>query len=115
MKIEKTFLQSKVARRILALFIFCALVPIIALAVVSFTRVRSELKNQNERQLHQSGKALGMSILERLNILEKEFTALCSNPILSSGAFTRSTRGENTEELIKRFKGLAFIRDYHRT
>jgi HAMP domain-containing protein len=109
MKIEKTFLQSKVARRILALFIFCALVPIIALAVVSFTRVRSELKNQNERQLHQSGKALGMSILERLNILEKEFTALCSNPILSSGAFTRSTRGENTEELIKRFKGLAFI------
>ena len=109
MKIEKTFLQSKVARRIVALFIFCALVPIIALAVVSFTRVSSELKNQNERQLHQSGKALSMSILERLNILEKEFTALCSNPILSSRAFTRNTRGKYTKDLNNRFKGLAFI------
>ena len=58
MKIEKKFLQSKVARRILTLFIFCALVPILTLAVVSFTRVSSELKKQNERQLHQSGKAL---------------------------------------------------------
>ena len=103
------FLQSKVARRILALFIFCALVPILALAVVSFTRVRSELNNQNERQLHQSGKALSMSILERLNILEKEFTALCSNPVLSSKAFTRSTREKYTKDLNNRFKGLAFI------
>ena len=109
MKIEKTFLQSKVARRILALFIFCALVPILALAVVSFTRVSSELKDQNERQLHQSSKALGMSILERLNILEKEFTALSSDPILSSRAFTPSTRGKYTKDLNNRFKGLAFI------
>jgi hypothetical protein len=66
MKIEKTFLKSKVGRRIMGLFVFCALVPISALAIVSFTRVSGELDKQNERQLHQSCKALVMSILERM-------------------------------------------------
>jgi hypothetical protein len=43
MKIEKKFLTSKVGRRIMGLFVFCALVPISALAIVSFTRVSGEL------------------------------------------------------------------------
>lgn len=109
MKIENTFLKSKVGRRILTLFVFCALVPILGLAIVSFTRVSAELDKQNERQLHQSCKALGMSILERLSILENEFKALCANPILSSSVFTRSRSQEYGEDLKDRFAGLAFI------
>jgi response regulator RpfG family c-di-GMP phosphodiesterase/HAMP domain-containing protein len=111
MKIEKTFLKSKVGRRIMGLFVFCALVPISALAIVSFTRVSGELDKQNERQLHQSCKALVMSILERMNILENEFKALCANPVLSSSAFTQSTSEAYGKELKNRFKGLAFITD----
>ena len=38
MKIEPRFLRSKVGRRILLLFILCALLPIGGLAVVSFTK-----------------------------------------------------------------------------
>ncbi len=109
MKIEKKFLTSKVGRRIMGLFVFCALVPISALAIVSFTRVSGELDKQNERQLHQSCKALLMSILERMNILENEFMALCANPILSSSAFMRNTSEEYGKGLKNRFKGLAFI------
>ncbi|MGD9039435.1 MAG: HD domain-containing phosphohydrolase [Desulfobacteraceae bacterium] len=109
MKIEKTFLRSKVGRRIMGLFVFCALVPISALAIVSFTRVSGELDKQNERQLHQSCKALVMSILERMNILENEFKALCSNPIMSSSAFARSTSEAYGKDLKNRFKALAFI------
>ncbi len=109
MKIEKTFLKSKVGRRIMGLFVFCALVPISALAIVSFTRVSGELDKQNERQLHQSCKSLVMSILERMNILENEFKALCANPILSSSAFTRSTSEAYGKDLMNRFEALAFI------
>ena len=109
MKIEKKFLTSKVGRRIMGLFVFCALVPISALAIVSFTRVSGELDKQNERQLHQSCKALVMSILERMNILENEFKALCANPILSSSAFTRNRSEEYGKDLKNRFKALAFI------
>jgi hypothetical protein len=72
MKIELTFLRSKVARRIFALFIFCALVPILALAIISFTQVREQLYEQGQRRLHQSSKTLGMSIFERLSFLENE-------------------------------------------
>ena len=109
MKIEKTFLKSKVGRRIMGLFVFCALVPISALAIVSFTRVSGELDKQNERQLHQSCKALVMSILERMNILENEFKALCANPILSSSAFAKSTSEAYGKDLKNRFKAMAFI------
>jgi HAMP domain-containing protein len=109
MKIEKKFLTSKVGRRIMGLFVFCALVPISALAIVSFTRVSGELDKQNERQLHQSCKALVMSILERMNILQNEVKALCANPILSANAFTRNQSEEYGKDLKNRFKGLAFI------
>jgi hypothetical protein len=36
MAIQTTFLRSKVARRIFVLFVGCALLPIVALTVLSF-------------------------------------------------------------------------------
>jgi len=36
MKLEWAFLRSKVARRIFTLFVVCALLPIAALAIISF-------------------------------------------------------------------------------
>jgi nitrogen fixation/metabolism regulation signal transduction histidine kinase len=71
MKIELTFLKSRVARRIFALFIFCALVPILALAIISFIQVREQLHSQSQRRLSRSSKALGMSIIERLSYLQR--------------------------------------------
>jgi hypothetical protein len=50
-----------------------------------------------------------MSILERMNILQNEFKALCANPILSANAFTRNQSEEYGKDLKNRFKGLAFI------
>ena len=44
MKIDTTFLRSKVARRIFILFVFCALLPIAALAIISFSYVTNQLK-----------------------------------------------------------------------
>ena len=40
MKIERGFTQSRVARRIVALFVLCALVPIAATALLSYDHVR---------------------------------------------------------------------------
>ena len=111
MKVKKRSLQSKVGRRILTLFIFCALVPITALAIVSYTRVSSELDKLNERQLHQSSKALGVSILERVTVLEHQFKALCSNPLISSNDMTQRPDEEYDEEIRSRFTGLALVTD----
>jgi hypothetical protein len=72
MKIERTFLRSKVARRIFFLFVLCALLPISALAILSFFQVAGKLQNQNRGELQQASKARGMTILERLETLDAE-------------------------------------------
>jgi hypothetical protein len=72
MKIDATFLGSKVGRRIFVLFIVSALLPVATLALFSFSQVTTHLNEQTKRHLHQSSKAVGMAILERLLGLEAE-------------------------------------------
>ena len=109
MKIDPSFLRSKVARRIFALFIFCALVPILALAIISFTQVTEQLDSQSQRRLKQSSKALGMSIFERLCFLENELKVF--SPVLDASRQASPHRPpeEYSERLKQRFRGLALV------
>jgi uncharacterized membrane protein YidH (DUF202 family) len=78
MKIEMTFLRSKVARRIFGLFICCALIPIGALAVLSYSQVTKQLNEHSQKRLHYASKAVGMAIFERLQFLEDEMKLAAS-------------------------------------
>jgi putative nucleotidyltransferase with HDIG domain len=69
MAMQATF-RSKVARRIFVLFVGCALVPIVALAVLSFYEVSNQLKNESQKQLQRATKAEGFAIYERLTMLD---------------------------------------------
>ena len=111
MKIEPTFLKSKVARRIFMLFILCALMPILALAIMSFSQVTKQLERQSQRRLHQSCKTLGMSIFERLSFLEQQLESLSFSFKTSSGISPDwATRPKlSTERLKERFKGLVLV------
>lgn len=108
MKIERTFFRTKVARRVVTLFIICAVLPISALSVVSFSHVTRQLKEQNRKQLHRENKALAMSIYERLLLLRAEMRIVASHlaqyrqsiPVLPDGL---------TESLKEHFSGLALI------
>jgi putative nucleotidyltransferase with HDIG domain len=111
MKIEKTLLKSKVARRVFVLFISCALVPIVALAIVSFSQVRQQLFEQSKRRLHQSSKALGMSVIERLSFLENELKIVSSRLDGNPGASMEKRAQEYSESLEERFKGLSIMVD----
>ena len=70
MKIDRTFLRSKVARRIFLLFITCALLPVTVLAILSFQHVTRQLNEQSQERLHQAAGAMGMHLFERLLFLE---------------------------------------------
>ena len=70
MTLKTTFLRSRVARRIFVLFVACALVPMAVLTTLSFVEVSRQLRSQNERQLQQAAKSLGLAIYERLTILD---------------------------------------------
>jgi diguanylate cyclase (GGDEF)-like protein len=60
------FLSTRFGRRIFAVFVACALVPIAALAAISWTRVAGELRSQSERRLHAASRSAGMRIVENL-------------------------------------------------
>jgi response regulator RpfG family c-di-GMP phosphodiesterase/HAMP domain-containing protein len=78
MRIETGFLRTKVARRVLGLFVLCALLPIVALTVISYTTVARQLHQQSQSRMLETGKATAMSILERLQFLATELEAVAS-------------------------------------
>ncbi len=63
-------LQSRVARRVVSLFVACALLPVAAFAVFAYQSVLSELEQDAFARLHRESKNAGMSILERLMLLD---------------------------------------------
>jgi hypothetical protein len=76
MRIDSTFLRSKVARRIFALFVASALIPIGTLALLSFDQVTGQLVENGYKQLHRDSKSIAMTIFERLSIAESELKLL---------------------------------------
>ena len=69
---EWTSLKSKVGRRLLLLFISCAVVPLTITLYLSFSHVTDQLYQQSETRLRHESKAVGMAILRELLILPSE-------------------------------------------
>ena len=111
MKFEGTFLRSKVAIRIFVLFVCCALLPIAALAVLSFSHVTKQLSEQTQKRLHQASKDVGRAIAERLYFLEDEMKMAASKFSTESNPTFRTPAEGISEPLKKRFKGLVIITD----
>jgi hypothetical protein len=109
MKLETTFLRSRVARRIFVLFICCALVPIGALAILSFSQVEKQLNELGQKRLHNANKAVGMAILERLIFLGDGMKLVASKYRTDSSPILPPPAAEFGEHLKERFKGLAII------
>lgn len=66
------YLTSRLGRRMLGVFALCAVLPVTALAVVSYRAARADLEGQARERLHDATKNLGMSMLERfLFVLEE--------------------------------------------
>lgn len=78
MRPEITAFRSKVGKRIFLLFIFCALVPIVTLGLVSFYRVSTQLRTTSRNQISIASKSYGMELLSRLDNLESELELLDS-------------------------------------
>ncbi|MFQ5532399.1 MAG: HD domain-containing phosphohydrolase [Candidatus Methylomirabilales bacterium] len=111
MKFDRTFLRSKVARRILLLFVLCALLPITALAVMSFRHVTNQLNDQGKKRLHQASKASGLAIYERLLFIEAEMKMLTSSINGGTRKTIQTSSDQFGEDLKKRFAGLALVTD----
>jgi HAMP domain-containing protein len=63
------FLRTRVARRILLLFLFCAVLPLVLLAGLGYRRLADDLEDSTRAHLRQQSKASGMMLLDRLGSL----------------------------------------------
>ena len=83
-----TFLRTRVARRILGLFMLGALVPVAVVGFIAYQRVGGQLEDQSRARAFQASKAQGMAIIERLHFLETELRtaneAITANPRLEA-------------------------------
>jgi putative nucleotidyltransferase with HDIG domain len=109
MKFETTFLRSRVARRIFVLFICCAIVPIGALAILSFNQVDKQLNELSQKRLRHASKAVGVAIVERLIFLSDEMKMVASKYRTKSSHIFPDPGAEFGDHLRERFKGLAII------
>ncbi len=112
MKIETTFLRSKVAIRIFVLFVFCALVPIIILAILSYNQVTQQLNEQTQKRLKQAAKDVGLAIGDRLFFLESGLKETAFDKSSMGSNLTLRTPAKGLSELLKkRFESLTIVAD----
>ena len=109
-------LQSRFGRRLLLLFVGCALLPIAVVAAISYGHVTRELRSQGERRLHQANKALGLAVYERLLLLDATLRSIPPRVVLQlqGGERPEASRLLNTTlDLLasRRFLALEFVGD----
>ena len=108
MRIETTFLRSKVAIRIFFLFVCCALLPVIVLAILSYSQVTKQLNEQARKRLKQQAKDVAGVISERLYLLEGKM----KEAAFDLGMESPSTPCQGEREFLEeRFNRLIIITD----
>jgi len=112
MKLQTTFLHSKIARRIFWLFVLCALIPITVLALVSLHNVSGQLKEESHRRLHQASREEAMIICARLVSLDGELKLIALGIRAQSGESRPSSVNGTlalSNDLGDRIKGLDLL------
>ena len=106
-------LRGRFGRRLLLLFVGCAVVPTAVVATVSYRHVKRYLIAQSETRLHQASKTFGAAIFERLLLLD----ATLKN-ISAVATFRPPARGDSSGVVPgldpaagRRFTALEFIGD----
>src|SRR5688572_32459996 len=88
-------LRSRFGRRLLLLFVGCAVVPTAVVATVSYRHVKQYLIAQSQTRLHQASKTFGAAIFERLLLLDATLKNISAHAILRPPA-----RGDSSAQEI---------------
>lgn len=109
MRIETTFLGSKFGRRMFLLFVGCALLPILVLAVVAYSSVNKTLHVQSESRLRDYSKSAVMGIWERLTFLDTELQIIASELRATPVPHFPRLSDLLGQDLAKRFRSVVVV------
>lgn len=113
MRLELRLFRSRLARRFFGVFIACAILPIIALAGVSYYRVTRQLEDQAVERLRQSAKSHGLSIYERLLLVDHQLQIIDALLIQRKGPKSADLPPNIAKQNETMFSGLASYRNGH--
>lgn len=109
MKLENHILHNRVARKIFLQFIFCAMIPIVTLAVISYFSVSGQLNRQSEKQLHLASKVAVMSILEKLLSLGTDLQIIAAETSINHATFHNDEKSFIIPQARQSFSAIRFI------
>ena len=70
MTLAPTPLRSRFGRRLLLLFVGCAVLPVALVGTISYGHITRQLRGQSERRLQQANRAMGLALYQRLLLLD---------------------------------------------
>jgi len=106
--------QTRVARRIFLFFILSAIIPVSALALVSYFHVKGQLLAQAQMQLQEESKAISVSLYERLWLISAEMSMLASTITYQQKESLGSFAGNPLERVKQEFTSVTLVRDSKR-
>ncbi len=102
-----SLVQSKVGRRLFAIFMLCAALPICVLGDLSFWQVSRKLQSETYQDVRHASKNAGMSLLETLSVVRSELRIVAETQTLGEKSHGAGTlMGETQDEA--RVIGLTF-------
>ena len=105
MRLEPEHFKTKIGRRIVTLFVLCALLPTAALAAFSYASSRSLLIDQNTRRMQDGATEAQMGALERFQSVESELILLAGSPGVLR-ALSGTGDGSSVSESLRRLSAL---------
>ncbi len=90
MQFELAFIKSKVAKRILTLFVLAAIIPISITGFISYKYMIELLLEQKQDHMSSESKSYGMAIFDRILVAESQLIGLGENLLLSNSINTEA-------------------------
>ena len=107
--LTRSLFRSRFGRRLLLLFLVCSLLPMSALAVLSFGTVTRQLREGSLARLEHTGRALGAVIAERLHFLDGDMAQV--SDATPCPAVPDNREGPTCDGLNYALSALSFIPD----
>ena len=105
MSVDFQHFRTKLGRKIVFLFVLCALLPTATLSFFSYRTVRSELRAQSTELMALGATDAQMGALERLQSVESELSLLAASPSVGR-ALTGTDDGASRTESLRRLSAL---------
>ena len=109
--IKWSYLHSRVARRLFALFVLCALLPVSVLAAIAYFKVTHELQRQAYQRLRQTSKTAGLTVYERLTALDTDLQIILGHLYTELTVNLTDIPSALQDRIATRMVGLALFTD----